>query len=170
MLGSEGRGSAANELGDPRLIVTASLSKALGGAGGVVAGSAAVVEAVRRTDAFVGKTPIPAALAAGTRAALAILRAEPQRRERLDAVTQRLDEIALAAELPESVLAFPVLALPCPTGARRAAVEAALEDAELWAPFLEYPGAGGAFRFAVNAEHTSADLDRLAAVLEQLVE
>jgi 8-amino-7-oxononanoate synthase len=77
VLGPAGAGGvvAAGIAGEPDVVVTATLSKALGGAGGVVAGPAALVRHLVDTGrTFIYDTAVPPAVAAGVRAALRLAR------------------------------------------------------------------------------------------------
>ncbi|MEU8077006.1 8-amino-7-oxononanoate synthase [Catellatospora citrea] len=77
VLGPHGSGGAvaAGLAGEPDVIVTATLSKALGGAGGVVAGPAALIRHLVDTGrTFIFDTALPPAIAAGVGAALDLAR------------------------------------------------------------------------------------------------
>jgi 8-amino-7-oxononanoate synthase len=77
VLGPRGAGgvAAAGLAGEPDVVVTATLSKSLGGAGGVIAGPAALVRHLVDTGrTFIYDTAPPPAVTAGVRAALAIAR------------------------------------------------------------------------------------------------
>src|SRR5688500_4342665 len=90
VVGPEGRGSAAH-WGVAVDVTVGTLGKALGTAGAFVAGSAALCELlVHRARSFVFTTGTPPALAAATRAAVEVARAEPWRRERVRALARRL--------------------------------------------------------------------------------
>jgi 8-amino-7-oxononanoate synthase len=83
VLGSHGSGgvSAAGLAGRPDVVVTATLSKALGGAGGVVAGPAAFLRHLVDTSrTFIYDTAPPPAVMSGVRAALGVARAADDRR------------------------------------------------------------------------------------------
>ena len=68
--------AAAGLAGEPDVVVTATLSKALGGAGGVVAGPAELVRHLVETGrTFIFDTALPPAVAAGVHAALRLARA-----------------------------------------------------------------------------------------------
>ena len=70
--------AAAGLAGEPDVVVTATLSKSLGGAGGVVAGPAEFVRHLVDTGrTFIFDTALPPAVAAGVHAAL---RLRPGRR------------------------------------------------------------------------------------------
>jgi 7-keto-8-aminopelargonate synthetase-like enzyme len=171
VLGAHGRGTCnAFGLDDARLVITASLSKALGCAGGVVAGSAGFVERVRRrADAYRGSTPIPAALAAAGCAALRVLEREPARVARLHENTAALHRMAHRLGQPRRGTFLPVLALVPAEGVDRDALQARLWGAGLFAPFVRYPGAPaeGCLRVAVCSEHEPGDLQRLEAALKE---
>jgi 8-amino-7-oxononanoate synthase len=77
VLGPRGAGgvAAAGLAGAPEVVVTATLSKAFGAAGGVVAGPAALrAHLVDTGRTFIYDTALPPAVAAGAAAALAVLR------------------------------------------------------------------------------------------------
>src|SRR5690606_9441948 len=78
LLGPAGAGGvvAAGLAGEPDVVVTATLSKALGGAGGVVAGPAALIRHLVDTGrTFIYDTAPPPAVVAGVRAAVRLARA-----------------------------------------------------------------------------------------------
>jgi 8-amino-7-oxononanoate synthase len=77
VIGRHGAGAvaAAGLAGEPDVVVTATLSKSLGGAGGVVAGPAALIRHLVDTGrTFIYDTAPPPAVLAGVRAALRIAR------------------------------------------------------------------------------------------------
>jgi 8-amino-7-oxononanoate synthase len=84
VLGSQGSGAvaAAGLAGAPDVVVTATLSKALGGAGGVVAGPAPLIRHLIDTGrTFIYDTAPPPAVVAGVSAALRIARTADDRRD-----------------------------------------------------------------------------------------
>jgi 8-amino-7-oxononanoate synthase len=84
ILGSQGSGAvaAAGLAGAPDVVVTATLSKALGGAGGVVAGPAPLIRHLIDTGrTFIYDTAPPPAVVAGVSAALRIARTADDRRD-----------------------------------------------------------------------------------------
>jgi glycine C-acetyltransferase len=101
-LGPGGRGTAAHfGLSDRVDVVTGTLGKALGGAaGGFVAASAAVCELLeQRSRAQLFSNGLPPSVACGARKALAILREQPVRIERLRANIARFRAGVSAAGL-----------------------------------------------------------------------
>ncbi|MEM7516840.1 MAG: aminotransferase class I/II-fold pyridoxal phosphate-dependent enzyme, partial [Planctomycetota bacterium] len=166
VLGDSGRGIGEGRV-EPRLLLTGSLSKALGCGGGYVAGSARLVELARRSTAYVGTTPIPPAVAAGCRAALRDLCTEPcQRLRRMRSRADELAAISIRLGAAPSSFRFPVRSIPVATREEGERLQQRLVECGLFVPFVHYPGspAEGAFRLAVNADHSSADLDRLEEI------
>jgi 7-keto-8-aminopelargonate synthetase-like enzyme len=87
------------------------LSKALGGMGGVIAGRKVMVDYLRYSSSgFVNSVGIPAALAAAALAGLTNRRTEPERFARLQANSRRFDTRARAAgvDLGESLPESPI--------------------------------------------------------------
>ena len=92
VLGADGRGTVADQGCEDRVhALVATLSKSLGSQGGYVAGSSDLVAWLRnRARSFVYDTSSAPAAVGAARAALAVARAEPWRRERALAHAQRL--------------------------------------------------------------------------------
>lgn len=168
VLGTHGRGSLEHALlRDERVIVTGTLSKALGTFGGFVAGARVHVERARaRAHAYVGSTPVPPAVAQAASAALSVIDDEPERRERLFRHVERVRARLRAHGRPLAEVPFPVFAFTL-APARRAAVSAAFDERGLLVPWIEYPdGMGGCFRLALRAGHTDEQVERLCAALD----
>jgi 8-amino-7-oxononanoate synthase len=117
LLGPEGAGgvAAADLTGAPDVIVTATLSKSLGGAGGVVAGPAPLIRHLVDTGrTFIYDTAPPPSVVAGVHAALRITRGADDRRATLVArgelAVQRLGAAGFAVTRP----AAGVLSVPAP--------------------------------------------------------
>src|SRR5581483_9218002 len=116
VLGPGGRGAAAAAgiAGDPAVIQTFTLSKSLGGQGGAVAGPAEVIETlvdVGRT--FIFDTGLAPPSVAAARAALAILRDQPdlgqRAREHARRLARQATELGLAASQPAGAVVRVVL-------------------------------------------------------------
>ena len=102
MYGPGGAGVAAREgLGDRIDIVQGTLAKAYGVIGGYIAGSAAMVDAIRsHANAFIFTTAIPPAVAAAARASVRHLRESERERTALHANAARLRAALRAARIP----------------------------------------------------------------------
>jgi 8-amino-7-oxononanoate synthase len=103
VLGPGGAGgvAAAGLAGQPDIVVTATLSKALGAAGGVVAGPAELIAHLVDTGrTFIYDTALPPAVAAGALAAIALVRDGDELRaeltERAELVGKRLAGLAVS--------------------------------------------------------------------------
>jgi 8-amino-7-oxononanoate synthase len=117
VLGPSGSGAvaAAGLAGKPDVVVTATLSKSLGGAGGFVAGPASFVHHLIDTGrTFIYDTALPPAMAAGASAALRIVRDADDLRARLSSraalAVSRLDAAGFAVTSPAAA----VLSVPAP--------------------------------------------------------
>lgn len=107
--GGAGGVTAAGLAGELDVIVTATLSKALGGAGGVVAGPAEFVRHLVETGrTFVFDTAPPPAVAAGVRAAVGLAWAGDQLRaelgDRVALAVRRLRAAGLTGSVPEGAV------------------------------------------------------------------
>jgi len=145
------------------------LSKALGGYGGYLAASQPVIDLLKsRARSFVYTTGLPPASAGAALAALDILEQEPERRARPLMLARRF---ARAAGLPPAESA--IVPLIVGEADRALRLSAALEaDGFLVVairPPTVPPGAAR-LRFAFSAAHAEADVDRLAASVQQLLE
>ena len=172
VVGPTGRGSAEH-FGVERDVdvVTATLGKAFGVLGGVVCASADLVQYLRfvaRSHLF--STALPPAIIASALAALDVLEREPDRR------TALLANVAYAAErlAPFGVkgnASTAILALPIPDELDPGAVAECLHRHKVfvnYAPFPAVPRGEQRFRISVMANHTRADIDRLAACVEEI--
>ena len=103
--GPEGRGGAyaAGLAGAQDVVLTVTLSKSFGSQGGVVVGPQAVIDhLVDTARGFIFDTALAPSAAAAARAALRVLRREPELAEKVRENALRLHKIALDAGLPSS--------------------------------------------------------------------
>ncbi|PWR13737.1 8-amino-7-oxononanoate synthase [Micromonospora sicca] len=101
--------AAAGLSGEPDVVVTATLSKALGGAGGVVAGPAEFVRHLVETGrTFIFDTALPPAVAAGVAAAARLARAGDDLRaelaDRAALAVRRLGAAGLTVSAPDAAV------------------------------------------------------------------
>ncbi|TDB72208.1 8-amino-7-oxononanoate synthase [Micromonospora sp. KC723] len=107
--GGAGGVAAAGLTGEPDVVVTATLSKALGGAGGVVAGPAEFVRHLVETGrTFIFDTALPPAVAAGVHAAVTLARAGDDLRaelaDRAALAVRRLATAGLTVSAPDAAV------------------------------------------------------------------
>lgn len=168
VLGARGRGSlGAAGVRDPRVIVTGTLSKALGTYGGFVAGTRARIAEVReRSELYAGTTPLPPPLAAAALAALSILVNEPERHADFQRGVQRFRAGLRDIGVPLQPLEFPVCAFDLEPARMRRVHEFAREHG-VFLPLIRYAGGAeqGFFRIVWNAAHDERDLEQLLGTL-----
>ncbi len=168
VLGAHGRGAVEHRGATASHVhVAGTLGKAFGVAGGFVAGSRAVCDAVRaRAPCYAGTTPLPPALAAAARRALE-LASDGALRERLRRVCELARERLGALGLRVPAEPVPWLAVADRDAASLRRIERACADAGLLVPYVRYDGAPaeGCLRIALSAAHTDEHIARLAAAL-----
>ncbi|MDA7650874.1 pyridoxal phosphate-dependent aminotransferase family protein [bacterium] len=155
-------------LDDPRIILTGSLAKALGSAGGFITGSADTVEAIRRhACSFTGTTALAPPLCAAAIVSLDLIDAEPERLERLRANIGQLHRTARRVGLRSTGTFLPVLRIELESEDEARRLSAALHVEGIFAPAIRYHGTEGKglVRCAVTSEHTAAELRRLEETL-----
>jgi len=174
VFGASGAGLAEAEgVGERVTVRMATLGKALGGYGAFVAGSRTVVEMlVQRGRAYVFSTALPPAVAAAARAAIAIVRSEPERRERLWSNARSLHAQLAGAGLDLQPLESPILPLVVGDSADALAVAARALEHGVLAPAIRPPTVPeGTARLRVTpiATHTGAQIDLAARALVEAV-
>jgi glycine C-acetyltransferase/8-amino-7-oxononanoate synthase len=156
-----------------RLFHTATLSKAVGGHGGVIAGTETFLAHVRRGSGWFRGASAPAApVAAATAKGLEIVQANPGLRRKLasnvDALRAGLRTIGLDVETSPS----PIIGFTLETAGRMYDVQRRLAaEGILIAYARDYAGAGplGMLRIAVFATHTPEMIRRLVDGLRRAI-
>ncbi|HTL70848.1 MAG TPA: 8-amino-7-oxononanoate synthase [Candidatus Eisenbacteria bacterium] len=150
-------------------VTVGTLSKALGGVGGFVAGSRLLKEYLtNRSRPYIYTTaPAPAASAAAL-AALKILRKEPLRRARLWRGIRRFREAAVKHGFDLGGSEGPVAPIVIGDPARTVRLARRLREDGFYVPAIRFPSVpkgGDRLRVSITAAHSSADLDGLIAAL-----
>lgn len=175
-LGATGRGIHEHSGVDPRRVDIwfGTLSKSLVGCGGYVCGSRPLIEILRaRAPGLVYSVGMPAALAAASLAAFGVLRREPGRVARLQALSQRFLEGLRALGL-DTGTAWGVGILPAILGADIKALQAAerLEAKGVLAFPVVQPGVpeGQArLRFFLSAAHSDEDVETALTAIGEVL-
>jgi len=168
VVGDRGRGAVAHFGLEGRIpVVMGTLSKALGAAGGFIAGTHALCDLVRnRARAFIFDTAMPAPTAAAARAALAILDREPERaaraRANAGALARGLEALGFTVGRPDAAV------VPVFVGEPEAALTlaAALLDRNVLVPAIRpptVPPGTARLRATVMATHNDGDIARAVA-------
>jgi 7-keto-8-aminopelargonate synthetase-like enzyme len=151
-----------------RTAFVATLSKALGSQGGFAASSAEVIDVlVNRARSFIYSTGLAPVCAAGALAAVKLLE-DPRGRERLRWLSLEARRRLSSAfpNVPEGET--PIIPLVVGEVGRAAALSRKLLDAGIFAPAIRpptVPKGTARLRISLCAEHTSADVERLAEAL-----
>jgi 8-amino-7-oxononanoate synthase len=171
----DGRGTLAHfGLRSERIVYMGTLGKAAGVAGAFVAAHPAVIETLLETArSYVFTTASPPLLACALQESLAIIRSEPERRERLLALIDRFR--TGAARLPWRVLPSetPIQPLIIGENAEAMRVSEALGQRGLWVPAIRpptVPRGSARLRITLTAAHTETDVDALLAALSEVAE
>lgn len=165
--GGRGHAHACGLAGKPDVVLTATLSKSLGGQGGAVLSSGAVREHLLNTArSFIFDTALAPASVGAAAAALAVLAAEPSLAQHVRERSLELAELLGLPEPPQSSVLSVVLGDPSLAVAVAAACR---EQGVLVGCFRppSVPEGTSRVRFAVKASHTSADVRRAAEVFHE---
>lgn len=168
--GPEGRGLVEAEglAGRPDVVVTLTLSKALGSQGGAVLGAPEVIEQLVNTARpFIYDTGLNPAAAAGALQALRVVGAEP---ERVAAVRACATALAMAAgvKVPDgAVLSIPVASPEAAVAGAAAFLDGGVRVGCFRPPSV--PDGVSRLRLTSRADVTSPDLERSAAVVRRVL-
>ncbi|MGV3490989.1 MAG: aminotransferase class I/II-fold pyridoxal phosphate-dependent enzyme [Devosia sp.] len=174
VVGEKGQGSLEYAgVAGPNRYLAGTLSKAFGGSGGIVPGSAELAERVKKNVRLVaGASPTPVPAAAAAAAGLKLLTENPEMRQTLwrnvRHVRQGLRDLGLS--IPDTPV--PIVSLRAPTDLER--VRAALEARDIATKRTPAGGYSDApdvetLRIAVFSTHTPEQLDRLLSALGELL-
>ena len=175
VLGSSGRGLCEHFGVDPAEIdiMTGSLSKTLVSSGGFICARPEVIDWLRYSlPGFVYSVGLSPVAVAAAHAALRVVRAEPERVERLHALSTCFVSGVRNADLDPGPAVgrgiVPVLFRDIDTTLR---VAARLEAENIFAPpvvLVGVPGDAPRIRFFMSAAHDRADVDAVVAVLAEV--
>jgi 8-amino-7-oxononanoate synthase len=150
-------------------ILIGTLGKAFGSFGAFVAGSTALIEfLIQKSRTYIYTTALPQPVAAASRAALALIRQESGRRERLRSLVGRfrLAAHALGVSLADSTT--PIQPVLLGSAAAALAAQRELASAGYWVVAIRpptVPPGSARLRVTLSAAHTEAEIDGLAEQL-----
>lgn len=165
VLGDQGRGTA-NELGlnSDQLIVTTTLAKGLGCAGGIVMGPSNPVGSARNNSiAYRCTTPAAPPLVAAGLKSLDLLVTDVTLHQNLHRNINHVREILRSLDLPAHDLPTPIFAFTIGDETTMKQIEKLLLDSKIILPLMTYPNGPAPiyFRLAVNASHTPEQFEHL---------
>ncbi len=155
-----------------RCHTTHTLSKALAGHGGLIAGSSPFIERLwRNAHAPEGSSPSPLPSAAASAWSLDYVRTHSELRERLWSNVARARRGLRKLGWPLEDTPIPIICLGALPGVNLASIKAELFQRDICvAHVTRYSSTpeGGALRVAIFATHTSEQIDRLIAEIERI--
>ncbi|HKU66927.1 MAG TPA: aminotransferase class I/II-fold pyridoxal phosphate-dependent enzyme [Candidatus Baltobacteraceae bacterium] len=168
LFGPEG-GGLAHDLHDPRVVILGTLSKAIGAAGGFIAGPAPLIDLLVNTArTFIFDTAMPPAMAFAARVGIMLARTADDRRARLFAKAERLRSGLRELGLPALDEQTPIV--PIIVGEERLAVDVMQRCAQhgINAPAIRpptVPAGTSRLRISLRSDHTD---EQIGLLLEQL--
>lgn len=157
----------------PRLLMCATLSKALGGYGGIIPGSRDFTRWLKAASPYhAGTSPPPVPAAAASAKGLEIARAQPELRRRLWENVRALKNGLQAMGIDVDDTPVPIVSMVLGDAANMRRIHGKLAEQGVFVPYMpEYSGLGpdGAMRLAVFATHTEAMIERLLDEFRQAV-
>jgi len=186
VLGENGRGTfeyadlwgqGVNVVGNadrcPHLCFSGTLSKAIGGFGGIIPGCREFIRRVKmRSPHFGGASPPPAPIAAATARAIELVMAEPGRRTRLWSNVRLLKDGLRGMGFDVDQTPVPIICLTPGNAGNMQRIQRELMQGGIAVAYMAaYCGLGpeGGLRIAVFATHTEAMIQQLLDELRRLV-
>ena len=175
VLGAGGGGTLEHFGLNPRQVpvLMGTLGKAFGVFGAFVAGSERLIELlIQRARSYIYTTALPPAVAEAARASLRLIREEPWRREHLHALVCRFRCGAAQLKLPLMDSETPVQPLRVGDPERAVRLSRALLERNILIGAIRpptVPSGSARLRITFSAAHRESDVDRLLAVLAEVM-
>lgn len=172
ILGESGKGTPEHFSlpSDDRIHQTETMSKAMGGYGGFIAGSSSLTEMIReRSATYQASTALPPPIAAAGIASLAILKANPGLRLELLERAWMLREEVIAMDFQTTHDRTPIIPVLFDSAEKARALSLFLEGNGVIAPFMNYPVRKEMhqIRIAVSVSHTPDQIGQLLELLKK---
>lgn len=159
--------------GGPRLFATATLSKAIGGSGGVVCGTQRFIARAKASSRYYNAASAPAhAVSGATAAALRIVMREPGLRTKLAENVRTARQGLRGLGLPIDDLPTPVIGLSLGDAANMARIQKSLADRGVIIAHIQgysEESREGILRFAIFANHTAEMIGRLIEEISRVI-
>jgi 7-keto-8-aminopelargonate synthetase-like enzyme len=172
VLGPNGRGTYDyHGVKGDRLFFGGTMSKAVGGYGGIVPTTSQVARDIRGGHIMAGATMPPSAAAAASVKGMELLMAHPEWRTRLWDNAKRLKAGIKQMGFAVNDTVVPVVSFPLKKAEDMERVHGELLDRGICIQLSHYVGAGpaGVLRMVAFATHTDEQIDRLLAALKSLI-
>ena len=170
VLGEHGRGAVEHTACEGEVdVVMGTLSKALGGLGGFIAGERRLIDYLRNTArSFIYTTALPAPMCAAALAAIDIVEAEPERRAALRANVTAFKKGLRAKGLDADHTPSPIVPIILGEPARAMEKARELYANDIYVPAIRpptVPKGTSRLRVSLMAGHTRQDIERLLSLL-----
>ena len=168
LLGEHGRGAVEQDhISKKHLLITGSLSKAVGVAGGFVSGLAGCISGIRDTTAYATTSAMPLPTVA---AAIASIDHLIENRQIITLLQKR--SLKVKRELADQGYDIPVNAAPginifIEDNNESDRLAKMLEEAGIYPSFIRYPEKPDYFRFTLSSAHSEEEIDLLVRVLRE---
>jgi 8-amino-7-oxononanoate synthase len=173
VLGKDGKGTVEHFNLEGRVhIQMGTLGKALGSFGAYVAGSRALIDyLVNSVRSFIFSTALPPAVCAASMAAIDLVKQEPERRDALWNVRNRLAAGLRSIGIDTNGSETPIIPIMIGDARGSASVSALLLEAGIFAPAIRpptVPKGTSRIRTTVTALHTAAAIDAVVSAFTRL--
>ncbi|MDX9777551.1 MAG: pyridoxal phosphate-dependent aminotransferase family protein [bacterium] len=170
ILGKHGRGAAEHfGLKSERIILSGSLGKAVGAAGGFLSGPKRYIDPVRNTCSYGTTSALSLPLASAAIAALDYLAANSAMIAGFRKLCIKTKKALLAMGYPVPPIPTPVISISMPDMNTSEALKNVLVDAGIYPSLIAYPGKKDYFRFALSSRHRESDIRLLLEVLQKAI-
>jgi 8-amino-7-oxononanoate synthase len=170
VIGDAGRGLAydCGIIGD-NVVLTTTLSKAMGAMGGLILGGRAILSKIReRSSAFAASSALPPAMCAASMAALAVVQSQPQLIAQLRANCKQMWDALQGVPLVAGGPNVPIFCLRSASGCDVERIHARCKEQGFLLPLIAgYPGMpeGGMLRWIVQAGHQSTEIAKVCEMI-----
>ncbi len=171
VLGSTGAGAIEQFNVDPdRIVCIGTLSKALGSLGGYVSGSAKLIDFLRnRCASWIYTTALSPADTAAALMAIELITTQPATRQQLWQNIEYFKELLTATSIKMLPSDSAIICWELPDAQTALQMSQMLRDQGIFAPAIRPPTVPTSrIRFTVTASHRSAEIKKLATILEFL--
>ncbi len=155
-------------------ILMGTLGKAFGSFGAFIAGSEALVETlIQFSRSYIYTTALPPAVAAAARMSLQLIKAEPERRERLRSLITVFREACVAAGLDLMDSSTPIQPIVLGDSQKALNASIALEKKGFWVTAIRpptVPKGSARLRVTLTAEHSKSQVESLVNALAEVID
>lgn len=168
LIGEHGRGAVEYfNISKKHLLITGSLSKAAGVAGGFVSGLAGCIAGVRSSTAYATTSAMPLPTVAAANKAIDFFMENPDQIKMLQlrsiSVKQKLNDLGYHIPINPA----PAINILIDKEEETLALSNKLGKAGIYPSFISYPGKADYFRFTLSSAHSEEQIEKLLGVLAE---